>query len=208
MNFTNEGGVAGTFTFLKNIMGLWLLQQCRRAWAAEREYTYAELAEMAETAEPFRSIIDPDRGAFLNPPDMPAAIAQFCTESGQPAPDSKAACVRCILESLALRYRLTLDQLRVIDGRPIERIHVIGGGSRNELLCRLTADATGLPVIAGPAEATAIGNIMVQALATGRVASLAEMRRVIARSFELTHYEPRPEAGWDAAFARFRAMAR
>jgi rhamnulokinase len=204
LNFTNEGGVGRTIRFLKNICGLWLLEQCREAWTDEGAVGYNELLRDAERARRFCALIDPDDGAFLNPSDMPGAIAAFCGRTGQAAPRDRAEYVRAILESLALKYRLTLDQLRSVAPRPVNRIHVIGGGSRNEMLCRFTADATGLPVIAGPAEATAIGNIMVQALAAESVASPQEMRRVIGNSFEPVRYEPRDAAAWDAAYERFR----
>jgi len=206
LNFTNEGGVGGTIRFLKNICGLWLLEQCRESWAGERAVDYGKLLRAAEKARPFCALIDPDDGGFLNPVDMPAAIAAFCERTGQAAPANPAGYVRAILESLALKYRFTLDQLRRVAPRPINRLHVIGGGSRNEMLCQFTADATGLPVSAGPAEATAIGNIMVQALADGSVASLQEMRRVIGGSFEPVRYEPRDAAAWDSAYVEFREV--
>lgn len=204
LNFTNEGGVGGTFRFLKNIAGLWLLQECLRAWGAERAPGYEELLDAAESSIPFRALIDPDRDEFLNPPDMPEAIRDVCKKTGQTPPKSAGEFVRCVLESLALKYRLVLDQLRRVYPHPINRIHVIGGGVRNRLLCQFTANAAGLEVIAGPAEATAIGNIMVQALAAGYVDSLAEMRAVIRQSFELAVYEPREIEQWNAAYDRFR----
>jgi len=203
LNFTNEGGVDGTFRLLKNIAGLWLLQECRRIWAKDKAYSHEELTEAAESARPFEMIIDPDWNGFLNPPDMPEAIIQYCHETGQPAPDSPAGFVRCILESLALKYRFVLDQLRQMCPRPINRIHVIGGGSLNRVLCQFTANVTGLHVFAGPAEATAIGNVMVQALAAGRVGSLAEMREVIRRSFKPVEYEPDQTDQWQNAYERF-----
>jgi rhamnulokinase len=206
LNFTNEGGVEGTFRFLKNISGLWPLQQCRKAWEKERAYSYGELIRTSGSAPPFKAAIDPDSAEFLNPPDMPEAIRQFCERTSQTVPASPAEFVRCILESLALKYRLVLDQLRRICPHPIERIHVIGGGARNDVLCQFTANSTGLPVTAGPIEATAVGNIMVQALAMGYVASLAEMRDVIRQSFELVRYEPQHAAEWDAAYERFRNL--
>ncbi len=206
LNFTNEGGVEGTFRFLKNIAGLWLLEECRRSWANERECGYEELMDSAQSAAPFKAFIDPDREEFLNPPDMPEAIRRVCSGAGQKAPESAGEFVRCILESLALKYRLVLDQLRRAYPHPINRIHVIGGGAQNRMLCRFTANAAGLPVIAGPAEATAVGNIMVQALAAGFIANLADMRGVIRRSFELTVFEPRQTAEWDAAYDRFRNL--
>jgi rhamnulokinase len=206
LNFTNEGGVGGTIRFLKNICGLWLLEQCREAWAGEGAVGYDELLRGAEGAPSFGSLIDPDDKSFLNPENMPAAIAAFCDKTGQAAPRSPAGFVRAILESLALKYRFTLDQLRRVSPMPVNRIHVIGGGSRNALLCRFTADATGLPVFAGPAEATAVGNIMVQALAAGSVGSLQAMRRVIGNSFEPVRYEPHDTAAWDAAYELFQGI--
>jgi rhamnulokinase len=204
LNFTNEGGVEGTFRFLRNIAGLWLLQECRRAWARERLYSYEELMETASSVSPFKAVIDPDWSGFLNPPDMPEAIGQFCRKTGQKIPDSPAEYVRCILESLALKYRSVLEQLRKVWPRPVRRIHIIGGGVRNPLLCQFTANATGLPAVAGPVEATAIGNIMVQALSLGYVSSLADMREVISRSFEPVCYEPQQTKEWDSAWERFK----
>lgn len=205
-NFTNEGGVEGTFRFLKNIMGLWLVQGCRKAWKEARAYSYEELTQMAAASPPFVALIDPDRDAFLNPPDMPAAIRQFCHESGQSVPESPGGVVRCILESLALQYRSVLEQLREMISWPIHTIHVVGGGAQNRLLCQFTADATGLPVVAGPAEATAIGNILVQAIAMGYIGSLAEAREVIRHSFELVRYEPQDGGEWDIAYERFCSL--
>ncbi len=207
-NFTNEGGVGGTIRFLKNVSGLWLVQQCRKAWGAEKAYSYEELAAMAAEASPFQALIDPDDPGFLNPPDMPDAIARYCAKTGQGFPSSKAGLVRSILESLALKYRWVIDQVRDIAGRPVEKIHVIGGGSRNRLLCRFTADATGLPLSAGPAEATAVGNLLVQAMAVKRISSLAEIRAIVRDSFELENYEPLQDAAWREAYERFRSIIR
>ena len=204
LNFTNEGGVAGTFRFLKNIAGLWLLEECRRMWAKERECRYEELMHLAESAEPFAALIDPDRDEFLNPPDMPEAIRSVCKKTDQREPGSPAEFVRCILESLALKYRFVLHQLKRVSDNPINRIHVIGGGVRNTVLCQFTANATQLPVVAGPAEATAVGNIMVQALSRGYVPSPAEMREVIRRSFDCAAYEPQQTKEWNVAYDRFR----
>ena len=203
-NFTNEGGVDGTIRFLKNVAGLWLVQGCRKAWAKDGLLSYEELVQAAADARAFTAFIDPDNRDFLNPPDMPEALTAYCRKTGQKVPESRAAVVRSLFESLALKYRTVIDQLRLVLGHPIEKIHIIGGGSRNELLCQFTADATGLPVVAGPAEATAVGNILVQAMAMGRVSSLAEMRAIIRESFELRTYEPADTAAWDAASARFR----
>ena len=203
-NFTNEGGVSGTVRFLKNVMGLWIVQECRRVWAqAGEELTYAELAAMAERAVPFVSLVDPDDEAFLRPGDMPARLREFCARTGQPVPEEKGALLRCIFDSLALKYRVAIERIEAMLGRRLEVIHVVGGGSQNRLLCQLTADAAGRPVIAGPVEAAAIGNAVVQAMALGHLGSLAEAREVIQYSFELITYEPRPAAAWEEAYARF-----
>jgi rhamnulokinase len=205
-NFTNEGGVAGTIRFLKNVTGLWLVQQCRKAWPGARAATYEELTSLASDVPPFRALIDPDDPGFLNPPDMPEAIRAYCRKTGQAPPDSEAAFIRSILESLALKYRLVIDQMQEVIGHPVERIHVIGGGSQNRLLCQLTADATGRPVSAGPAEATAVGNILVQAMALNLVKSHEEMRTIVRDSVRPTEYEPRREKTWREAFERFRTV--
>ena len=169
-NFTNEGGVCGTFRFCKNITGLWLVQECRRTWAAHgEEFSYADLTEMAARSQPLISIIDTDHPDFLKPGDMATRIAAFCRRTGQPVPEDKGAVVRCILESMALKYRHVLQCLEEIQGRTLGPVHIIGGGTQNRLLCQLTADATGRPVIAGPVEATATGNLLMQALALGHL---------------------------------------
>ncbi|HID55583.1 TPA: rhamnulokinase [Candidatus Poribacteria bacterium] len=204
MNFTNEGGYGGTIRFLKNIMGLWLVQESRRTWArAGEDHSYPELTRMAAEAQPFKAFVDPDHRAFLPPGDMPARIRGFCLKTSQPAPQTKGEIVRCSLESLALKYRWTMECLEEVLGERFEVIHVVGGGSRNELLCQFTADATGKRVLAGPSEATAIGNIMVQALAQGHVTSHQEAREVVRRSFELREHEPGDKASWDEAYDRF-----
>jgi rhamnulokinase len=206
-NFTNEGGVAGTTRLLKNIMGLWLVQECRRTWArAGREWSYEELTARAQAAPPFTTLVDPDAAAFLAPGDMPARLAAVCTRTGQVLPGDEGAMVRCCLESLALKYRWAIDRLEAILGTTITTIHVVGGGTKNALLCQFTADACGRPVQAGPVEATAIGNILMQAMGRGRLGSMAELRDVVARSFPVTVYEPRGTAAWTEAAARFAAL--
>lgn len=202
-NFTNEGGACQTFRFLKNIMGLWLIQQCAKAWC---QNDYGKLTKEASQAPAFKALVNPDWLEFLNPPDIPEAIKRFCEKTRQAAPKSSAQMTRCILESLALQYRLVLEQLRECSDRPINTIHIIGGGARNGLLCQFTADATGLPVLAGPVEATAIGNIMMQAEALGYVKSLAEIRDVVRNSFQPVRYAPRQNQGWDGAFIRFKKI--
>jgi rhamnulokinase len=206
MNFTNEGGVGGTYRFLKNISGLWLLQACRQAWDREKVYSYDELIGLASEAPAFRSMIDPDDAGFLNPRDMPEAILEFCRLSGQAEPASVAAVVRCILESLAFKYRWALEQIQSLVSDPINRLHIIGGGSRNDLLCQFTADATGMPVTAGPAEATAVGNILMQALCLGAVENVKEIRSIVRGSFPLKTFTPRDGAAWTEAFQRFRRL--
>jgi rhamnulokinase len=205
-NFTNEGGVAGTIRFLKNVTGLWLVQQCRKSWEGAGALSYEDLARLAGEAPPFRALIDPDDPGFLNPPDMPEAIRAYCRKTGQEPPASEASFIRSILESLALKYRLVIDQLEQTVGHPVERIHVIGGGSQNRLLCQFTADATGRPVSAGPAEATAVGNILVQAMALKLVGSHEEMRTIIRDSFVPRDYDPRQDKAWAEAFDRFRTV--
>jgi len=202
-NFTNEGGVGETFRVLKNCMGLWPMQQCRKVWSINKKLSFDELTKMASSARPFGAIIDPDHPGFLNPPDMPEAIRQYCKKTGQTIPDNAADMTRSILEGLALKYRFIFDQLKQVYPHPISRIHIIGGGTQNRLLCQFTANATGIPVIAGPVEATAIGNIMVQAMGLGLVESHAEIRNIIANSFELDNYQPQAIEKWDAAYERF-----
>jgi rhamnulokinase len=188
--FTNEGGVGRKVRYLKNITGLWLLQECKKIWDRERETDYAVLVEEAAQAGPFRSVIDPDDPIFMNPPDMPEAIRQYCLSHDQPVPRTQPEFTRCILESLARKYRITLDQLREVSPHPIEQIHMIGGGSLNRLLCQLTADATGLPVIAGPAEATALGNILVQIASHNGKPDLPTLRGIAMNSVSTTTYTP------------------
>jgi rhamnulokinase len=201
-NITNEGGVEHTFRVLKNIMGLWLMQQCRSAWHGEN-FTYQDLVEMSKAARPFSAFIDPDDHEFLNPVDMPAAIAGSCRRSGQEVPADQATTIRIILECLALKYRYTLGQLREISPEPIDKIYIIGGGVQNEVLCQFTANACGIPVITGPAEGTALGNILVQAMAMGQLKSLAEIRKIIRNSFDSRVYEPRDSQVWEGAYEQF-----
>ena len=201
-NYTNEVGVSGKIRFLKNIAGLWLLQECRKAWMLEgREYTYEQLARLASEARPFSAAIDPD--AFLEPGDMPEKIAAYCRRTGQSPPATDGEFARAILESLALRYRNVMENLETLAGRRIDVIHIVGGGSRNALLNQFVADCTGRRVVAGPSEATAIGNILVQAMGAGELANLGEARSVVRKSFELTTVEPHPSAEWERAYQRY-----
>lgn len=203
-NFTNERGIDGTVRYLRNIMGLWLLEECRRAWANIGHPTHlARLLADTARSEPFAALIDPDAPEFLAPGDMPRRIDEYCLRTGQQPPADQSAMVRAILESLALAHRRTLRQAAEISGRDIEVIHLVGGGSRNDLLCQLTADATGLPVVAGPTEATALGNILVQARTHAGVGDLPELRRLVAETQPLRHYAPSgDERAWAAAAAR------
>ncbi|MEP7287279.1 MAG: rhamnulokinase family protein [Chloroflexota bacterium] len=206
-NITNEGGYGGTFRILKNIMGLWLLQESRRTWASNgEEYSYDKLAALASEAPPFVSLVDPDIDAFLNTGDMPARIRHFCEETDQPIPDSVAAVTRCIFESLAFKYRYVLNLLMGLTGQKIDTLHIVGGGSQNALLCQMAADATGCKVIAGPNEATSLGNAVVQLIALGDLKSVAEGRALIRESFPLVEYEPRHTADWDAVAPRFNKL--
>jgi rhamnulokinase len=206
LNFTNEGGVCGTIRLLKNIGGLWLLQSCKRSWAASgKDLSYDKLLKAAEDeCSAFRSLFDPDNKAFLHPEDMTSAIDQCCLQSGQPAPTTAPEYTRAILESLAFKYRAVLDSLEELTGIRFEEIRIIGGGSRNRLLNQFTADATGRPVVAGPVEATALGNIAMQMLATGAVTSITEARQIIDRSFPVERFEPRASERWNAEFERFQ----
>jgi rhamnulokinase len=208
LNFTNEGGVGGTIRLLKNISGLWLVQECRRAWARQgRDLSWDQLTSMAEQAEPLRSLIDPDDPRFVAPDDMPGEINAYCRETGQPVPDSEGAIIRCALESLALRYRAVLNWLEELTGGTIRTIHVVGGGSQNRQLCQMTASACDRPVLAGPVEATTAGNVVQQAIAQGDIGSIHEGREIIAASFTGHRYEPGSIAPWDNAYARFLELA-
>ncbi|MFG0255502.1 MAG: rhamnulokinase family protein [Rhodopirellula sp. JB053] len=208
-NFTNEAGFGGTTRFLKNIVGLWLLQESRRSWQrAGQEYDYAELNAMAESAEPFRSLIDPDDARFLSPEDMPEAIASFCRDTGQPEPQSPSEFARCILESLALLYRETLDTIERLTGRTIRTLHIVGGGSQSTLLNQFAANATGRKVLAGPVEATAIGNVLIQAYAMKDLDSLTAIRELVGESFSIDEFQPDEPQRWSDALQRFAALRR
>jgi rhamnulokinase len=203
-NFTNEGGVDGTIRLLKNIMGLWLIQECRRTWENEgTSYTYEALMKMAEEAPAFAAIINPDDDSFILPPHMPRAIADFCRKTEQAAPATPGGIVRCALESLALRYRWVLEKLEELIGKRLDVIHVVGGGSQNTLLCQLTADACNRTVVAGPVEATAIGNVLVQAIGMRLIGNLSQARDVVRESFEVREYAPREPGRWTESYQRF-----
>jgi rhamnulokinase len=206
-NVTNEGGVYGTIRLLKNIAGLWLVQQCRETWLnAGKEYSYPELVGLAHEAEAFRSFVDPDDATFLAPGDMPTRIRDYCKRTNQPVPESVGQITRTVYESLAFKYRYVADLLKDISGQPIEKLHVIGGGSQNQLLCQMTADALGIEVIAGPAEATALGNAIVQFIAQGELANLAEARQMLSQTIETTTYEPKHRTAWEENYQRYKAL--
>jgi rhamnulokinase len=201
-NLTNEGGVAGTYRLLRNVAGLWLLHECRRCWG--EAHSFEELVELARDAAPLRSFVDPNAELFLERgDDMAARIQTFCRDTNQPEPESVGEIVRCVLESLALKHAETVDVLRSVTGTEPTELHVVGGGARNELLCAWTAEATGLPVLAGPEEATVLGNLLVQAIALGEIASIEQAREVARASFEQTTYEPSSSADWQEARERF-----
>ncbi|MHB8951889.1 MAG: rhamnulokinase [Pirellulaceae bacterium] len=209
LNFTNEGGVGGTIRLLKNIAGLWLVQQCRATWLREgREYNWNQLTQMAQAAKPLTSLIDPDDPRFVAPENMPAAIREFCQETRQAVPETEGAVIRCALESLALRYRMVLGWLEQLNAGPLETIHIVGGGTQNRLLCQMTADACARRVVTGPIEATAIGNLMMQALSNGDVASIAEAREVIRNSFTVQEYVPTASDLWREAYERFTKIVK
>lgn len=202
-NFTNEGGVFGTWRLSKNIMGLWLVQECRRTWRARGEdLSYDDLTRLATDAQPFLAVIDPDADLFFHPGDMPEKIRRFCAESGQPAPQTKGEIVRVALESLALKYRLTLEHVEELSGKRLDPIHIIGGGTKNRLLNQFSADCTGHAVVTGPVEATAIGNVLMQAIALGQIGSLDEARAVVRKSFDVEIFQPQNRAGWNEAFEK------
>ncbi|HZT22426.1 MAG TPA: rhamnulokinase family protein [Verrucomicrobiae bacterium] len=206
-SFTNEIGYGHSVRLLKNIVGLWLVQECRRHWAREEKaYDFATLEKLAAGAPPFVSLINPNDSRFLSPDDMPQKIAAFCSETRQPVPAEPGAYVRCIYESLALSYRAVLRRLEQLIGKKIERLHVVGGGSRDATLNQFTANALNIPVVAGPTECTALGNILVQAITLGHLPSLEAAREVVRRSFEMKTFTPQDTAQWDAAAARFEKL--
>jgi len=204
LNITNEGGVDGTYRLLKNIMGLWLVQQCRRSFAEKgKDIGYEQLAQMASEAPAFRSLVDPNDDRFLNPPDMPKAIQDFCRETAQPVPENEGQFARCVFESLALTYASTLEGLEALTETKIEAVHIVGGGSRNKVLNQFTANACGRPVVAGPVEATVFGNLLVQARSHGEIKTLADIRAAVRASSEVTQCDPENAAAWQDARGRF-----
>jgi len=203
-NVTNEGGVQNTIRLLKNLGGLWIVQECRRVWAAQgEEYSFAQLTDMAAQAPPFAALIDPDDPEFLAPGDMAARIVDFCRRTGQTPPTGKGSFIRVALESLALKYRWVVEKLEELTRRPIEVVHIVGGGTQNRLLNQFAANATGRRVVTGPIEATALGNILLQMLAMGQINSLNEGRELVRRSFPVETYEPQATQPWLEAYERY-----
>ena len=203
LNMTNEGGLDGTYRLLKNIMGLWLVQQCKRSFEARgSQYDYVQLAQLAAKAKPLRSLVNLNDSRFLNPPDMPKAIQDFCRETNQPVPKTEGELVRCCYESLALKYGEVLAALEELTGETIEVIHIVGGGSQNKVMSQFAADVCQRPVITGPVEATALGNVLTQVRASGELSSLAEMREVVRTSGGVQRYEPKPSTAWREAAGR------
>ena len=205
-DFTNEGGVFGTIRVLKNIMGLWIEQESRRQWKREgKDYSFADLSVMAENAKPLQSIIDPDDQLFASAGNMPKRICDYCRATGQHVPENEGEIVRCILESLALRYRWTAEKLEEMTGRKYSAINIVGGGTKEEMLSRFTADASHRTVCTGPIEATALGNVAMQCIASGEIRDMWEARQVIRNSFDVMEYTPdsASAAQWDEAYGRF-----
>lgn len=203
-NFTNEGGVFDTFRLLKNVMGLWILQECKRGWDLdEGSISFAELETLGYASKPFKCFIDPDDERFISPGNMPAKITDFCYETGQDLPANKGEFIRCIMESLALKYRYVLEMIEQITNKNYEAIHIVGGGAKDRMLCEFTADSTSRKVVAGPSEATAAGNLLMQLAALGEIHSLSEVRQIARNSFLTEEYTPKNHCEWDRAYDKF-----
>lgn len=206
-NYTNEGGIQGTTRFLKNIAGLWILQECQSYWEARGDiFTFAELADLAAALPPTHAWINPDEPRFLQPGSMPEKVQTFLHETNQSYRNDIGWITRCVLESLAFKYRLVFDELQMLTGQPINRLHIVGGGTQNTLLCQMTADAIHRDVVTGPIEGTVVGNVGTQAIATGILPDLDALRNVIAASFDLKHYTPQQTDYWDQNEATFRVL--
>lgn len=206
-NFTNEEGFGGTTRLLKNLIGLWIVQECRRAWQKEgKDYSYEDLTRLASEAKPLRFFINPNAQRFIKPDNMPDKVAAYCRETGQEMPKTPGEIIRCVNESLALLYRRTVEQMEEVSERRIERLHIVGGGSKSDLLNQFTANALKRPVIAGPVEGTALGNVLIQAIALGHLPSLQALRDVVAQSFPGVTYQPQDTAAWDAAYHQFNRL--
>ena len=208
-NFTNEGGVNKTIRFLKNIMGLWLIQESRRQWEREgQSLSFADLEKQARAAEPFTCFIDPDYESFQTPGNMPEKIREYCRKTNQTVPESVGAVIRCIAESLVFRYRDTIEGMEAVTGKTYPEIHIVGGGIKDTMICQFTSNATKRVVEAGPVEATSIGNVMVQAMACGAIANLADGRKAVKNSFDIARYEPQDSPAWDAAYEEWKKIVK
>lgn len=208
-NVTNEGGFGYSTAFLKNICGLWLIQESRRQWIREgKEYSYAELEKAALREKPFARFIDPDAPEFAVPGNLPARITEYCRRTGQSVPENEGQTVRCIYESLALRYRAVLEGIEKCTGKNYDSLNVVGGGTKDTLLCKMTADACNITVYAGPIEATVMGNVAVQLISGGDIADVVEARRIIANSGQLKCYSPENTAAWDEAYEKFKSVTK
>ena len=206
-NATNEGGVYGTYRLLKNVIGMWTIQQARSTWARQGSlYSYSEFVEMALAAPELTSLINPNASVFLPPGNQPQRIQEYCRKTGQPVPDTKGAIVRSVLESLALKYRQVIEMLSELSGQPVELIHIVGGGAQNELLNQMTANATGLHVVTGPIGATVLGNALVQLISLGALKNIQEARQMVAASIPLKQYHPQESAVWAEAYHRFQKL--
>lgn len=206
---SNEQGANGKVNYLKNIIGLWLIQESRRQWRREgQEYSYADLEKLALEAAPLRSFIDPDSPEFTPPGDIPGRVREFCRRTGQPVPETVGEIMRCIYESLALKYRFALDQLSQATGKQFSSLYILGGGTKDGLLCRMTADCTGIPVIAGPVEATALGNILIQLVALGEVKDIEEGRALIAATEPVKRFAPSAQDDWNRAYETYKTIVK
>jgi rhamnulokinase len=206
-NFTNEGGVFGTWRLSKNVMGLWLIQECKRTWEHQGDHlSYDEITRLATDAKPFLAVINPDDNIFFHPGDMPDRIRKYCADTNQAVPQTKGEVLRVALESLALKYRWVLEKLEELTSKKFAPIHIIGGGTKNRLVNQLTADATQRVVVTGPVEATAIGNVLMQAIGLGHLGTLSDARAVVRASFEVEEYHPKPDVGWDDAYAKLLSV--
>jgi rhamnulokinase len=207
LDFSNEGGVGGTYQLLKNIMGLWILQECKREWDEQGlGLSFADIVVQAEKAEPFRSLIHPDDASFYAPSGMVGRIQAYCRQTSQPVPQTVGEIARCILESLALRYRQALEQMERLTGESFGGLYMVGGGIQNKLLCQLTANALGRPVWAGPVEASAIGNMLMQLVALGQCANLREARQLVAASFPIEEFAPEPSESWHSVYETLASL--
>ncbi len=206
-NITNEGGVNNTFRLLKNVAGLWIVQQCRKTWQQQgKTYSYDEMVKLAEQAQPLKSIFNPNDERFSEPGDHPDLIRSFCRESNQSVPQSDGEIIRCALESLALAYREVIENLKIVTGKQLDILHIVGGGSRNRLLNQMTANATGLPVQAGPVEATVIGNALVQLISLGEIDNLDDGRELVSQQKEIESYKPAEQTAWNEAYKKYKAL--